>query len=448
MIESGPKKLYVEPTMKCNLNCKMCVRNVLSEKIGNMSLETYKRLLDVFSDLSLLNLSGYGEPLLNKDIFTMIKLAKANLSEDATVACNTNATQISEKVAEKLVQSGIDKIVVSMDGAHPETFEKIRVGANFYQVLKSVERLNRAKVQFRSETPQLGFEFVVMKCNVSELPQFMELADSYGASFVVVSNLLPHTEIMKDQILYELNSEFAIKIFEKAKLRAQELGISLNLSQIMAYLLRGARELITEPELRELLKLSKFSVEYVDSRQFDLLCNMLDKVESEAFEQGREINIINLAAMNEGRLKWVDKIFEETKSRAKELGISLSLPRLIPKNERECNFVKSGGCWVSWDGYVRPCHQYSHSYLCYIFNRVKFISSVSFGNVLIKDLIEIWNSEKYKEFRLHVSKFDFPSCEDCIYVDSCWFIGASDSDCWMNENPCSACLWSRDILQC
>ena len=136
MIESGPKKLYVEPTMKCNLNCKMCVRNVLSEKIGNMSLETYKRLLDVFSDLSLLNLSGYGEPLLNKDIFTMIKLAKANLSEDATVACNTNATQISEKVAEKLVQSGIDKIVVSMDGAHPETFEKIRGWGKFLSSIK------------------------------------------------------------------------------------------------------------------------------------------------------------------------------------------------------------------------------------------------------------------------------------------------------------------------
>ncbi|MCJ7521212.1 MAG: SPASM domain-containing protein, partial [Dehalococcoidia bacterium] len=135
---------------------------------------------------------------------------------------------------------------------------------------------------------------------------------------------------------------------------------------------------------------------------------------------------------------------------AKEHDIELDLPPLTPKTERECGFIKDGISFISWDGYVRPCNNLYHSYTCYVNNREKSITNVTFGNVLQKDFIDIWNSREYRSFRRQVDKFDFAPCGDCPHSEGCFALLAPvfRKDCYEYTQPCGDCPWARGILKC
>ena len=121
------------------------MRKILMEESGDMSLDTYKALLPVFPELEAVNIIGIGEPLMNENIIEMIRLGKKHLPAHGTFSLTTNATLINEKMAKQLVASGIDDIVISMDGATPATFNDIRKQASYDEVLKNIGLLNKAK---------------------------------------------------------------------------------------------------------------------------------------------------------------------------------------------------------------------------------------------------------------------------------------------------------------
>ena len=156
-MDDSPKKLNIEVTTKCNLNCIMCMREVLQEETGNMPLETYRALLPAFSQIETVNLIGIGEPLMNEDIIEMIRLGKEHLPPNGTFSLTTNAALINEELAEQLVTAGTDDIVISFDGATPETFNSIRKGTTMDEVLRGIDSLNKAKERLGSRTPGLGF---------------------------------------------------------------------------------------------------------------------------------------------------------------------------------------------------------------------------------------------------------------------------------------------------
>ena len=135
---SNPISLQIEPTTKCNLRCRMCLSPFWDRKGMEMSFTNFKKIIDQFPLLVTINLQGIGEPLLNKDIFKMIEYCK---SKKMIVLFTSNGTLINEKVAEKFVDYGLDYVIISMDGAVPETFEKIRIGANFNHVIENVKNL-------------------------------------------------------------------------------------------------------------------------------------------------------------------------------------------------------------------------------------------------------------------------------------------------------------------
>ncbi len=192
-MDDSPKKLNIEVTTKCNLNCIMCMREVLREETGNMTLETYRALLPAFSQVETVNIIGIGEPLMNENIIEMIRLGKEHLNSNGNFSLTTNATLFNEEIAEQLISAGTDDIVISFDGATPETFNSIRKGTTMDEVLRGIDFLNKAKERLCSQTPRLGFEFVAMKKNVHELPQLVDLAAEKGIIFIIVTNLLPHT---------------------------------------------------------------------------------------------------------------------------------------------------------------------------------------------------------------------------------------------------------------
>lgn len=444
------RKLNIEVTTRCNLNCSMCVRNVWREDSGDMSLETYRALATVFPEIETINMIGIGEPLLNEKIFEMIRLGKEHLPENGTFSLTTNGTLIDKSMASKLVSSGLNYIVVSVDGASPETFAKIRKGARLEDVLNGIRFLNQAKKEINSQVPVIGLEFVAMKGNIEELPQLVELAAEHGISFILVSNLLPHTEEMKNEILYDFNSDEAIELFEGAKAEAKRRGITLAFDSLDVE--NYANALFGVPPLKDKLRSGKPTWNNVRGydKEMGQKFELLDETVAKARERNVCMSFKNLIPGDGSHIAHVQQLYAKAAARAAEFAIDLDLPPLIPRARRECGFVRDRIAFISWDGFVRPCHNLYHSYMCYVNGREKSINAVSFGNVNERDLRDIWNSREYRSFRRQVDKFDFAPCGDCPHAEACFALLAPvfRKDCYEYTLPCGDCPWARGILKC
>lgn len=145
-----PIVLCIEPTSICNLRCTMCFQSDASftkdkSMQGMMSFELFKKVIDEAKqyDLASIVLASRGEPLMNKDIYKMIQYAKDNGVLD--VKLNTNATFLSEEAACKLIESGLDNLVFSIDSAMKEEYEQIRVGAKFDKVVANIRRFKEIR---------------------------------------------------------------------------------------------------------------------------------------------------------------------------------------------------------------------------------------------------------------------------------------------------------------
>ncbi len=194
------RKLYIEPTTGCNLHCRTCIRNVWGDPEAKMTMDTFRRImagLDGLPDLSRVVFTGFGEPLSHPNILEMIEAVRRR---DIAVSVGSNGLLLKRKMAQELVRLGVDRLVVSVDGVRPETYAGIR-GAVLSQILDNIRSLNEAKRHFGSLVPALGIEFVALKSNLAELAELTGLASRLNASRVLVSNVLPYTEDMRDEIL-------------------------------------------------------------------------------------------------------------------------------------------------------------------------------------------------------------------------------------------------------
>lgn len=119
----------IDVVTACQLKCIMCPRTVFIAKLGrhdNMSLEAYKKIAKYFQHAELVYFTGWeGEPLLHKDIFAMVRIAKVFCS----VGIVNNGVALTEEASRRLIELGLDYITVSMAGAAKETHERIRVGS-------------------------------------------------------------------------------------------------------------------------------------------------------------------------------------------------------------------------------------------------------------------------------------------------------------------------------
>jgi radical SAM protein with 4Fe4S-binding SPASM domain len=144
-ISNLPTLLWIEPTNKCNLKCVMCPNiQIPKDMLGFMSWDTYKRVIDEAREFaSSIYLLLAGESLLHKDIYKMIRYAKGN---NIRPLLNTNGTPlISEDNRIKLLESGIAHITFAFDGYNKETYEKVRIGAEYDKVINGIVEFLREK---------------------------------------------------------------------------------------------------------------------------------------------------------------------------------------------------------------------------------------------------------------------------------------------------------------
>jgi wyosine [tRNA(Phe)-imidazoG37] synthetase (radical SAM superfamily) len=180
-VKSKPLVLRIEPTNLCNLRCPFCVCGAKrdSRPKGFMSIEHYKQILEDNKETAMLvRLDGMGEPTLHKRIFEMIKMAK---SYGYSVSMSTNFnTDICAKV-EGFLDSGIDRLIVCIDGNTQASYEKYRVGGDLALVRERLVSLTRARKSYVNKGPFIEVQFIDLGYNHNEIPAMRRLVRQWGA---------------------------------------------------------------------------------------------------------------------------------------------------------------------------------------------------------------------------------------------------------------------------
>ncbi len=194
-------KVYLEPTNRCNLECRTCMRNEWSEPLGQMEENTFSLILESmrnFSPLPRVFLGGFGEPLAHPRIIRMVAELKRL---GVFVELITNGTLLGRDMAKNLIEAGLDMLWVSLDGARPESYADVRLGAALPEVLVNLAEFRDLRQAYPSR-PRLGIVFVAMKRNISDLPAVLDIGSRLGAQQFLVTHVLPYTTEMRGEILY------------------------------------------------------------------------------------------------------------------------------------------------------------------------------------------------------------------------------------------------------
>lgn len=179
-VDGYPYLLTVETGNYCPLNCALCPTGRGDGDVpkGKLSYSDFKNTLEELGDyLIQISLYNWGEPLLNKDIFKMIRTAK---SRGITTVLSTTLNPFNEKIRENLVTSGLDVLIVSLDGASQESVEKYQRGNNFKAVLQAMESIVETKERLNSSSPLVQWRYMVNRYNEHEIPKANRISEKLG----------------------------------------------------------------------------------------------------------------------------------------------------------------------------------------------------------------------------------------------------------------------------
>jgi MoaA/NifB/PqqE/SkfB family radical SAM enzyme len=188
-----PLNLNVEATTRCNLECTFCSHKSLTDdQVGDIDIESFKKIIDEGEKeggLPTININGLGEPLLRKDLHEFVKYAKEHGVQD--VMFHTNATIMTEKIAKQLIESGLDRIVFSVDSPDKETYEAMRTLKSSYDKLKNV--------------PDAIMKGTPWEKTVANVKKFVEVRNKMGlnkpiirATMVVTDNTVHQVQDLMD----------------------------------------------------------------------------------------------------------------------------------------------------------------------------------------------------------------------------------------------------------
>lgn len=421
-----PTRLFVESTSRCNLGCVMCMKQAPGCGItdGDLQPATFEALEPAFTHLEALVLNGVGEPLLNSRLEQFICRAKKLMPAHGWIGFQSNGLLMTNIRALTLVDAGVDRICLSMDGASPDTFRAIREGGKLNDLEWALSALTSAKAGCGRHDLQIGVEFVLMRENLRELPAALRWAAARGVTFALVSHVLPYDESHADQCAYDLCTDEALSLFHVWKDKAELAGVDIR--RYFELLFRFDRN----PEEQRIV-------------------NFVEAIRADAHQRGIMLDLRRLFALDYGRLSEVDEVFEEAREVARETGLDLQLPEAAPRERKRCDFVEQGGAFVSWEGGVHPCYYLWHSCRSYANGWLHPVKPRLFGNLAERGILDIWNGPEFRAYRENVLRYDYPYCPGCTFAP-CDYVQAEnfEQDCYVNAEPCGSCLWSAGMFQC
>lgn len=179
-----PVSISFEPTTSCNLRCPECPSGLraFTRPTGMLKKDFFSETIDQLSK-ELLYLVFYfqGEPYLNPDFLDMVKYAS---SKKIYTATSTNAHYLNDENAKRTIESGLDRLIISIDGTTQEVYQQYRVGGRLNKVLEGTKNIVKWKKELRSKTPFIIFQFLVVKPNEHQIEDVKNLAKEIGVDDV------------------------------------------------------------------------------------------------------------------------------------------------------------------------------------------------------------------------------------------------------------------------
>jgi len=180
-----PPILQIEPSNVCNLRCLTCPTGagLINRPAAMMPFPMFRSVIDQVKDyVSLLVFWSWGEPFLNRDAFNMIRYAKDN---GLLVHTSSNGHFLdSREQARKVVESGLDSLIIAADGLDQKTYEKYRKGGSLEKVIRSIRNIVSERASLGVDHPRITFRFIAMKHNEHQLEGVRTFAEGLGADAV------------------------------------------------------------------------------------------------------------------------------------------------------------------------------------------------------------------------------------------------------------------------
>ena len=176
IVNGLPVSISIEPTTACNLKCPECPSGLrsFSRPTGKLEPTLFKKIIDeIHEKLFYLIFYFQGEPYLHPEFLEMVSYASGKGIYTAT---STNAHFLDDENARRTVESGLDRMIISIDGTTQETYEAYRKTGNLDQVLEGTKRILKWRNMLKSKTPAILWQFLVVGPNEHQIPEIKRLA--------------------------------------------------------------------------------------------------------------------------------------------------------------------------------------------------------------------------------------------------------------------------------
>jgi MoaA/NifB/PqqE/SkfB family radical SAM enzyme len=168
----------------------------------DLPFDVFREIVELMPAESLVDLNGWGEPLLHTQLADMAAL----LNERKCIpGFSTNGLLLNEKKAAALMEAGLGYLAFSLDGASPETYRTVR-GGNFERVLRNIQTMVRLRAG--AVFPQISLTFVMLKTNLDDIPNMVRLAARLGVDFIRLKKVDVFTEADYHQLTYDFNDPY------------------------------------------------------------------------------------------------------------------------------------------------------------------------------------------------------------------------------------------------
>jgi len=170
---SSPNLVVIENTSFCNSSCSMCPHSVMRRKQGTMKTDLFRKIIDQCNKFGVkqVGLHNFGEPLMDKDFIEKVRYATQK--KNFCVGTSTNAALMGSEIAKEIILSGLDTINFSIDAFTKSSYEKIRVGLPFEEVIKNVENFIDIRKQLSRKKPEIIVDFIETELNKGEKELFI-----------------------------------------------------------------------------------------------------------------------------------------------------------------------------------------------------------------------------------------------------------------------------------
>ena len=179
-----PVSISFEPTTSCNLRCPECPSGLraFTRPTGMLEKSFFTRTIDeIHKELLYLIFYFQGEPYLNPDFLEMVKYAS---DQGIYTATSTNAHYLTSEAAKRTVESGLDRLIISIDGTTQGVYKQYRIGGNIDTVLEGAKNIVKWKKALNSKTPFVFFQFLVVKHNEHQIEEIKKMAKEIGVDEV------------------------------------------------------------------------------------------------------------------------------------------------------------------------------------------------------------------------------------------------------------------------